>query len=75
MSEESLNPDTIIVNGKLYLTLIGFNSLRAHFGLESVRPLPGETVEAFKDRYRVERKEFFVKYGHLFDPSMADEEK
>lgn len=73
MTSDSFNPDSIKVNGKYYLTIIGFNKLRIHVGLEPIRPAPGERIEAFKARYATERKDFFVKYGHMFDGSLADE--
>jgi hypothetical protein len=53
------------LNGKIYLTLLGFNQLREQIGLEKLRPMPGEAVLAFKERVRAARRDFFQKYPDL----------
>lgn len=72
MSESDFDPGTIKINGKLYLTLIGFNQLRLHVGLEPLRPMPGEAVEDFKARYREARATLFRDHPEL-NGSFAEE--
>ena len=61
-----MEPEHMILNGKKYLTLAGWNTLRQENGLQPITPMPGESVSGFKQRAREAREEFIRRFGHLY---------